>query len=53
MGRTVTQAFMNATGPQDQINWYTMPASAFPNGQADMPEKIVDERAWAIVASAF
>ncbi|EKM53634.1 uncharacterized protein PHACADRAFT_260093 [Phanerochaete carnosa HHB-10118-sp] len=49
VGATVTQAFMNNTGQKDQIDWYTVPASMFPNGESDVAEAIVNERAWAAV----
>ncbi|GJE94695.1 SNG1 family protein [Phanerochaete sordida] len=49
IGATITQAFMNNTGSKEQIDWYTVPASMFPNGEADVADAIVNERAWAAV----
>ena len=43
---------MNNTGNKDQIDWYTVPASLFPNGMSDVADAIVNEKAWAAVASA-
>lgn len=43
---------MNNTGLPSQIDWYTVPASMFPNGEADVADAIVNEKAWAAVASA-
>lgn len=51
MGATVTQAYLNNTGQKTQIDWYTVPASMFPNGEADITDAIVNEKAWAAVAS--
>jgi hypothetical protein len=51
MGTTVRQALLNATGPKSNIDWYEVPASQFPGGEAELPGKIVGERAWVAVAS--
>lgn len=53
IGRTVTQALMNATGPKTEINWYTVPASEFSGGERELPDKVVNERAWVAVASEY
>ncbi|KIP08990.1 hypothetical protein PHLGIDRAFT_87282 [Phlebiopsis gigantea 11061_1 CR5-6] len=50
VGATVTQAYLNNTGQKTQIDWYTVPASMFPNGEADITDAIVNEKAWAAVA---
>ena len=44
---------MNNTGQKDQIDWYTVPTSMFPNGESDVADAIVNERAWAAVVSAY
>lgn len=49
IGATVTQAFLNNTGRKDQIDWYTVPASMFTNGESDVADAIINEKAWAAV----
>ena len=51
VGATIIEAYMNNTGQKQQVSWYTVPASMFPNGESDIPDAIVDERAWAAIAS--
>jgi hypothetical protein len=53
MGATVREALMNATrdGGKMSMTWYEVPASMFPNGEADLPGRIVGEDAWVAVAS--
>lgn len=43
---------MNNTGQKDQMDWYTVPTSMFPNGESDVADAIVNEKAWAAVTSA-
>jgi hypothetical protein len=52
MGRVVTQAFLNATGPKTNIDWRVVDPLTFPAGQGELPGQIVDERAWVAVAIA-
>jgi hypothetical protein len=49
MGQVVRQAFLNTTGPKTNLDWRVVEPRNFPNGQADMENQIVDERAWAAV----
>lgn len=53
MGATIIQAYMNNTGQKDQMDWYTVPASMFPNGESDVSDAIVNEKAWAAVTSVY
>lgn len=50
IGATVTQAYLNSTGFKEQVNWYTVSASMFPNGESDLAKAIVNHDCWAIVA---
>ena len=51
IGSAVIQAYMNNTGQQEQLTWSVVPASSFPNGEADVAKAVVDNHAWAIVTS--
>ena len=53
IGQVVTQSFLNATGPKDAITWRIKPASDFPSGTSELANMVHDEKAWAIVASAY
>ena len=53
IGAAVTEAYLSVTGPKEQLSWYTVPASHFPNGESDIAPAIVDERAWVAVVSAY
>jgi hypothetical protein len=50
MGQIVTQSFLNATGPKGNLNWRVVDPSIFERGTTDLPDQLVDERAWAIVS---
>ncbi|KAF7798861.1 hypothetical protein EIP86_010088 [Pleurotus ostreatoroseus] len=53
IGSIVTQAYLNATGPQEQLSYYTVPASSFPNGESDVVNAVLNEECWlAVVISA-
>lgn len=49
IGSIITQAYLNATGPQEQLSWYTVPTSNFPNGPSDIVDAVLNERCWAAV----
>lgn len=51
IGSSVTQAYLDVTGPQEQISWYTVPASNFPNGESDIATAVVDEKCWVAIVS--
>ncbi|KAI0343451.1 hypothetical protein BDW22DRAFT_1355893 [Trametopsis cervina] len=49
IGSTVTQAYLNNTGAQEQITWRVIPATQFPNGEADVAQAVLDEKCWIAV----
>ena len=51
IGSIVTQAYLNATGPQEQLSYYTVPASSFPNGESDVVNAVLNEECWLAVVS--
>jgi hypothetical protein len=51
IGDVVKQAFMNTTGPKQSMSWNVVDPSTFANGAADLSQQVVDEKAWAAVAS--
>lgn len=53
IGSTITQAYLNNTGQKEQISWYVVPPSEFPNGESDIADAIVNERAWAAITSVY
>ena len=53
IGSSVTQAYLNVTGPKEQISWYSVPTSQFPNGESDIPDEIINERAWVAIVSEY
>ncbi|TFY61383.1 hypothetical protein EVG20_g7085 [Dentipellis fragilis] len=50
IGAFVTQAVMNSTGQPTQMSWSVVSPSLYPNGQNDLVDAVVDEKAWVIVA---
>ncbi|GJE88508.1 SNG1 family protein [Phanerochaete sordida] len=50
IGATVAQAYLNNTGTKEQISWYTVPASMFPNGESDVAKAVLNHDCWAAVS---
>jgi hypothetical protein len=50
MGQVVRQALLNATGPKTDIDWRVIDPGMFPQGESELPARIVNERAWVAVA---
>jgi hypothetical protein len=50
VGESVTQAFLNATGPPTIMTWSVVSSL---RGDSDIEDAVVSEKAWMIVASEF
>lgn len=50
IGTTVTQAYLNNTRANKQINWYTVPVSMFQNGESDVANAVLNHDYWAAVS---
>jgi hypothetical protein len=51
VGQAVSQAFVAATGPKDQMTWVIRDPQDFPNGMADVEKAVGESHPWAAVAS--
>lgn len=52
MGQFVTRAVVDSSGAPTALTWSVVSADLFPNGAADLENAVVQERVWAIIASA-
>ncbi len=51
IGSTVTQAYLNATGSQEQVSWAVVSPDNFPNGESGVIDAVLNERCWVAVVS--
>ncbi|PSR77366.1 hypothetical protein PHLCEN_2v7931 [Hermanssonia centrifuga] len=49
IGSTVTQAYLNATGSQEQVSWAVVSPNNFPNGESGVIDAVLNERCWVAV----
>lgn len=52
MGQFVTRAVVDSSGAPTALTWSIVSADLFPNGASDLENAVVQERVWAIIASA-
>jgi len=52
VGQSVSRAVVASSGAPTALSWKRVSIDLFPNGVLDLEDAVVQEKAWAIIASA-